>query len=139
MRILGKDVYRKVPQVQILSSPHFNFTMRFLLRSKIHRAKITEANIDYIGSITIDKDLIEKSGLMEGEKVLVASVTSGERLETYVITGERGSGILCMNGAAAHKIKVGEIVIVMGFELSDEPIKPKIVLVDENNKFSGLV
>jgi len=113
--------------------------MRFLLRSKIHRAKITEANIDYIGSITIDKDLIEKSGLMEGEKVLVASVTSGERLETYVITGERGSGILCMNGAAAHKIKVGEIVIVMGFELSDEPIKPKIVLVDENNKFSGLV
>lgn len=110
--------------------------MRFILRSKIHRAKVTEANLDYIGSITIDKELIDKSGLMEGERVLVTSWTSGARLETYVIAGELGSGVICMNGPAAHLIKVGEIIVIMGFELTDQPIVPKIVLVDENNKFS---
>ncbi len=78
--------------------------MRFLLRSKINRAKVTEANINYVGSITIDKNLIEKTGLMEGERVLVTSVTSGARLETYVIAGEAGSGVLCMNGPTAHLI-----------------------------------
>lgn len=109
--------------------------MRFVLRSKIHKAIVTEANVDYIGSITIDEDLIEKAGLWPGEKVLVASNTSGARLETYVIAGKRGSGIICMNGAAAHLIKQGEEVIIMGFELTDKPIKPKNILVDNQNKF----
>ncbi len=111
------------------------YIMRWILHSKIHKATVTNADLDYIGSITIDEDLIEKVGFWLGEKVLVASNTSGARLETYVIVGERGSGIICMNGAAAHLIKVGEEIIVMGFELTDKPIKPKNVLVDKNNKF----
>ncbi|MAG12477.1 aspartate 1-decarboxylase [bacterium] len=109
--------------------------MRFILRSKIHKATVTEANLDYIGSITIDEELIEKANLWPGEKVLVASITSGARLETYIIAGERGSGTICMNGAAAHLIKKGEEIIVMGFELTDKPINPKNILVDKNNKF----
>lgn len=109
--------------------------MRFVLRSKIHKATVTEANLDYIGSITIDENLIEKAGLWPGEKVLVVNNTTGARLETYVIAGERGFGIICMNGAAAHLIKTGEEIIVMGFELTDKPIKPKNILVDKNNNF----
>lgn len=109
--------------------------MRWLLRSKIHKAKVTEANLDYVGSITIDEELIDKVGVFPGEKVLVVSNTSGTRLETYVIAGERKSGTICMNGAAAHLIELGEEIIIMGFELTDKPIKPKIILVDENNKF----
>ena len=109
--------------------------MRSVLHGKIHNATVTEANLAYIGSITIDVDLIEKSGLWPGEKVLVVSNTTGERLETYVIEGERGSGVICMNGASARKIKKGEVVIIMGFELSEKPIKAKNVLVDEQNKF----
>ena len=108
--------------------------MRFVLRSNIFRAKVTEANLNYTGSITIDSDLIEKAGLWVGEKVLVVSNTSGARLETYVISGKAGSGVICMNGAAAHLIKKDEIIIIMGFELSDKQIKPNIVFVDENNK-----
>jgi aspartate 1-decarboxylase len=109
--------------------------MRWVLRSKIHKAIVTEANLNYIGSITIDEDLVEKAGLLHGEKVLVVSNTSGARLETYVIVGKRRSGIICMNGAASHLIKAGEEIIVMGFELTDKPIKPKSILVDKNNKF----
>ena len=109
--------------------------MRWALRSKIHKATVTEADLDYIGSITIDKSLMEKAGFWAGEKVMVVSNTSGARLETYVITGKRGSGIICMNGAAAHLIKVGEEIIVMGFELADKPIKAKNILVDKKNKF----
>lgn len=109
--------------------------MRWILRSKIHKAIVTEADLDYVGSITIDEDLIDKVGFMPGEKVLVVDNTNGARLETYVIVGERGSGIICMNGAAAHLIKTGDEIIIMGFELSDKPIKPKNILVDKNNKF----
>ena len=109
--------------------------MRFVLRSKIHKATVTDANLGYIGSITIDEELIDKAGFWPGEKVLVASNTTGARLETYVITGGRGSGTICMNGAAAHLIKRGEEIIVMGFELTDKPIKAKNVLVDGKNKF----
>ncbi|MEK6894215.1 MAG: aspartate 1-decarboxylase [Nanoarchaeota archaeon] len=109
--------------------------MREVIHAKIHRATVTEANINYVGSITIDKDLIERVGLWPGEKVLVVSVTSGARLETYVIEGQSGSGVICMNGAAAHLIKKGEIVIIIGFELTDKPITPKRILVNENNKF----
>jgi len=109
--------------------------MRWVLRSKIHKAHVTEANLNYTGSITIDEDLIEKASFWPGEKVLVVSNTSGARLETYVIAGKRNSGIICMNGAAAHLIKKGEEIIIMGFELTDKPIKPKNILVDKNNKF----
>lgn len=109
--------------------------MRWVLRSKIHNATVTEANLSYIGSITIDPELIEQTGLWVGEKVLVVSNTSGARLETYVIAGARGSGWICMNGAAAHLIGVGEQIIVMGFELTANPVQPKVVLVDAGNKF----
>lgn len=109
--------------------------MRWVVRSKIHNAYVTEANLAYLGSITIDEDLIERTGLWPGEKVLVVSNTSGARLETYVITGPRGSGIICMNGAAAHLIKAGEQIIIMGFELTDRPITPQIILVDQANHF----
>ena len=108
--------------------------MRHVLRSKIHNAYVTEANLAYIGSITIDEDLMDAVGLWEGERVLVVSNTSGHRLETYVITGERGSGTIAMNGAAAHLINKSEQIIIMGFELTDAPIIPSVVLVDRHNK-----
>ncbi len=109
--------------------------MRILVRSKIHNATVTEANLAYIGSITIDEELVERAGLWPGEKVLVVSNTTGERLETYVIVGPRGSGTITMNGAAAHLIKAGEQVIIMAFEISAEPVETTFILVDENNKF----
>ena len=109
--------------------------MRWILRSKIHKATVTDADLDYIGSITIDEELIEKAGFLPGEKVLVVNNTNGERLETYVIVGEKGSGKICMNGAAAHLIKVNDEIIIMGFELTDKEIKAKNILVDKNNKF----
>ena len=109
--------------------------MRWLMRSKIHNATVTEANLAYVGSITIDQELLDRVGLWPGEKVLVVSNTSGARLETYVIAGEAGSGAICVNGAAAHLIGEGEQIIVMGFELSDRPLTPKVVLVDAHNRF----
>ncbi len=110
--------------------------MRWYLRSKIHNAIITEAKTDYIGSITIDSVLLKKSGLHEGEKVSVWDITNGERLETYVIAGKENSRVICMNGAAAKKIKKGHQVIIAGFELADKKISPQIILVDKNNKFT---
>ena len=109
--------------------------MRWLMRSKIHNAKVTEANLAYVGSITIDEDLLDMVGLWAGERVLVVSNTSGARLETYIIAGKRGSGAMCVNGAAAHLIGEGEQIIVMGFELCAEPIAPKVILVDGRNRF----
>lgn len=109
--------------------------MRFLLRSKIHQAVVTGASVDYVGSIAIDLDLVERAGFMVGEKVLVVSNTSGSRLETYIIEAPRGSGTVEMNGAAAHLIQKGEEIIIMGFELADEPVNPKLVLVDRENRF----
>ena len=108
--------------------------MRFVLRSKIHKATVTEANLAYIGSITIDEELIQKAGFWPGEKVLVVSNSTGARLETYVIPGARGSGVICMNGGAARLITKGEEVTIMGFELTDKPIKPLNILVDERNR-----
>lgn len=109
--------------------------MRELLSSKIHKARVTEANLEYIGSITIDQELLERVNLWVGQKVLVVSNTSGARLETYVIAGEPGSGVICLNGAAAHLIKKDEEVIIIGFEFSDVPIQPKQILVDKSNRF----
>lgn len=109
--------------------------MRWVLRSKIHHARVTETNLDYIGSIMIDADLIERVGIWPGEKVLVVSNSSGARLETYVIEGERDGCGICMNGAAAHLIKTGEEIIIMGFELAEGPVVPQMILVDEHNRF----
>ena len=109
--------------------------MRWVMRSKIHKAIVTEANLAYVGSITIDEGLVTKAGLMAGERVLITSNDSGARLETYVILGERDSGSICMNGAAAHLIKPGEEIIIMGFELTDRPVVPKVILVDKQNRF----
>lgn len=108
--------------------------MRWFLSSKIHKATVTEADLEYIGSITIDEDLLKAVDLRPGEKVTVVSNTSGSRLDTYVIAGEPGSGVLCMNGAAAHLIKKGEEVIIMGYQLAEDTIEAKAVLVDSHNK-----
>ena len=105
------------------------------MRSKIHKATVTEANLDYVGSITIDEDLIELAGLWPGEKVLIADNTNGARLETYVMVGERGAGTIRMNGASAHLINVGDELIIMGYELTDVPIEATKILVDKQNRF----
>jgi aspartate 1-decarboxylase len=110
--------------------------MRWVLHAKIHKATVTEANLGYVGSITIDEALLEKTGLWPGEKVQVVDNTNGARLETYIIKGERDSGVICMNGAAAHLVKAGDEIIVMGYELRDAPLPdPKMVLVDKQNRF----
>ena len=110
--------------------------MRWVMRSKIHNATVTEANLAYIGSVTIDMDLCDRVGLWENEKVLIVSNTSGARLETYVIAGPRGSGAIEINGAAAHLIARGEQVIIMGFEMTDVPIPPRVILVDAHNRYA---
>lgn len=111
-----------------------------VLRSKLHRAVVTEADVDYVGSITIDMDLADAAGLIEGEVVLVADLNNGNRLETYVMAGQRGSGTICMNGAAANLINVGDRVIVMAWAYAspDEArsLKPTVVVVDENNRIT---
>ena len=105
------------------------------MRSKIHKATVVQADVNYIGSITIDEALMERVGLWAGERVLVVSNTSGSRLETYVIPGERDTGVINMNGAAAHLIKTGEEIIIIAFELSDRPITPRQILVDKQNRY----
>ena len=110
--------------------------MRWLLRSKIHRATVTETRLDYEGSITIDEALLEKAGMWNGEKVLIADVNNGNRFETYILPGKRDSGIIAINGAASHLCKEGDKVIIMGFELTDQPIKANVILVDEKNRVS---
>lgn len=109
-----------------------------LLKSKIHCATVTEANLHYMGSITIDTDLIEKSGLLPGEQVHVVNNSNGERIETYVIQGERGSGCICLNGAAARKFQVGDEVIIMAYAVMTPEeamgFKPKVIFPNEDNK-----
>lgn len=109
--------------------------LRNYMLAKIHKATVTRADVNYVGSITIDEELLEKTGLHENERVLVVSNTSGARLETYIIKGEKGSGAIEMNGAAAHLVRAGDEVIIMAFILSETPVEPKAILVDENNKF----
>lgn len=107
-----------------------------ILKSKIHRVKVTEANLEYIGSITIDEDLMDASGIVAGEQVSVVDNTNGARLETYVIPGKRGSGCICMNGAAAHLMHVGDTVIIMAYALMTpeeaKTFKPQIVFPIDN-------
>jgi len=109
--------------------------VRWVLRSKIHHASVTEADLDYVGSLTVDHDLILKAGFWPGEKVSVVNVTNGHRIETYLFSGEAGSGVICANGAAAHKITKGDKIIIIGYELTDKPIAAQAILVDEKNKF----
>jgi len=106
-----------------------------MLKSKIHRATVTQADVNYIGSITIDRDLIDRVGLYPGELVHVWNVDNGLRFETYVFEGERGSGEIIVNGAAAHRVSVGHRVIIAAFCLTDEPVKARVILVDEHNKY----
>lgn len=109
-----------------------------ILKSKIHRATITHANLNYIGSISIDEDLMDAANLIEFEKVQVVNINNGERLETYVIKGERGSGVISLNGAAARKAQPGDLVIIAAFAHLDfeeaKSFKPSIVFPDSNNK-----
>ncbi|MBP5243138.1 MAG: aspartate 1-decarboxylase [Succinivibrio sp.] len=108
-----------------------------MIHGKIHRATITEANLEYVGSITIDEDLLDASGILPGEKVQIVNNNNGARLETYTIPGERGSGVICLNGAAARCAMKGDIVIIIAYAQMDEQearaLKPKVVLVDEKN------
>lgn len=109
-----------------------------VLKSKIHRVKITQAELHYVGSITLDQDLMDAANLIEGEKVHVLNINNGERLETYVITGERGSRQVCINGPAARKMQVGDIVIVISYASMDfeeaKSFKPTLCFPDQNNR-----
>jgi aspartate 1-decarboxylase len=107
---------------------------RQLLKSKIHRATVTEADLSYVGSITLDQTLMEAVDLWPGELVHVWNISNGERFETYALAGDHGSGIVRINGAGAHKAKPGDLVIVASFALSDQPVIPKAILVDEENR-----
>lgn len=107
-----------------------------VLKSKLHRIKVTDANLNYIGSITIDQDLMDEANIIAGEKVQIVDNNNGERFETYVITGERGSGCVCLNGAAARKVQIGDTIIVISYALMDfeeaKNFQPWVVFPDNN-------
>lgn len=116
---------------------------RTLMNGKIHRATVTEANLNYVGSITIDEDLLDAVGMMANEKVAIVNNNNGARLETYIIPGERGSGVVCLNGAAARLVQEGDIVIIISYVLVAEDKvrehKPKVAIMDENNRIKELI
>ena len=107
-----------------------------ICKSKIHRVSITQADLNYVGSITIDEDLMDAANLIEGEKVQIVNINNGERIETYVIKGERNSGVICLNGPAARKCAVGDVVIIIGYALMDfelaKTFKPALVFPENN-------
>ncbi|SMB92334.1 L-aspartate 1-decarboxylase [Desulfonispora thiosulfatigenes DSM 11270] len=113
-----------------------------MLKSKIHRAKVTEANLDYVGSITIDQNLMDAAGIYPNEKVQIVNNNNGARLETYTIAGKRGSGIICLNGAAARLVQPNDILIIISYCLLEEKEvfkhKPMVVFVNDNNKITHL-
>ena len=115
--------------------------MRVMLKSKIHRATVTQADLHYVGSIAIDRNLMEAADLLENEQVLIADITNGARLETYVIPAPAGSGVIGINGAAAHMVGQGDLVIIMSFATVDDSearaMKPRVVHVDECNRILG--
>ncbi|QEY26082.1 aspartate 1-decarboxylase [Neisseria zalophi] len=116
---------------------------RTMLGGKIHRATVTEADLNYVGSITIDQDLLDAAGIYLNEKVQVVNNNNGQRFETYTIPGERGSGVVCLNGAAARLAQPGDIVIIMSYLMmnNEEAVKhePKVVLVNENNQIRDII
>lgn len=109
-----------------------------VLKSKIHRATVTEADLNYVGSITIDEELLDAANMIEGEKVLVVNVNNGERLETYIIRGKRGSQTICMNGPAARKVAAGDVIIIISFASMDfeeaKTFKPRVIFPDASNR-----
>ncbi|GAA3994512.1 aspartate 1-decarboxylase [Allokutzneria multivorans] len=115
---------------------------RTMLKSKIHRATVTQADLDYVGSVTVDEDLMDAADLLPGEQVAIVDVTNGARLETYVIPGERGSGVLGINGAAAHLVHPGDLVILIAYGLMDDvesrAHQPKVIFVDARNSIVEL-
>ena len=116
--------------------------MRIMMKSKIHRATVTQADLDYVGSVTRDAALMEAADLLEGEQVAIVDITNGARIETYVIPGERGSGVIGINGAAAHLVHPGDLVIIMSYALVTDAearaLEPKVVHVDEKNQIVKL-
>ena len=116
--------------------------MRIMLKSKIHRATVTQADLHYVGSIAIDTELMEAADLLEGERVVIADITNGARLETYVIPAPRGSGIIGINGAAAHLVNAGDLVIIMNYGMFEDAearsLKPRVVHVDDRNRIVSL-
>lgn len=108
-----------------------------VMKSKIHRVKVTQAELHYVGSITIDEELMEAANLVEGEKVQIVNVNNGERIETYVITGERGSGMICMNGPAARRVQVGDVIIIIAYGMMESAeakgFTPSVIFPDEHN------
>ncbi|MFJ7725577.1 aspartate 1-decarboxylase [Neobacillus sp. NPDC097160] len=116
---------------------------RTMMNGKIHRATVTEANLNYVGSITIDEDILDAVGMMSNEKVQIVNNNNGARLETYIIPGERGSGVICLNGAAARLVQEGDIVIIISYALVAEEMvqmhTPKVAIMDENNKIKELI
>jgi aspartate 1-decarboxylase len=115
--------------------------LRVMLRSKIHRATVTDANIDYEGSLTVDEQLLKAAGMLPYEQVMVSNLNNSERFETYVIPGPAGSGIICLNGPAAHKGKVGDRLVIFCYEMYNEEelkrYRPRIILVDEKNRIKS--
>lgn len=113
-----------------------------MLKGKIHRAKVTQAELDYVGSITVDEELLKAAGILEYEKVQIVDIQNGNRFETYTISGEAGSGMICLNGAAARCVSVGDKIIIMAYAGYDqqeaEEHKPAVVFVDENNHISRI-
>ena len=111
------------------------------MKSKIHRVKVTQAELHYVGSITIDEDLMDAADIVENEKVQIVNINNGERLETYVITGERGSGEVCLNGPAARKVQVGDIIIIISYGSVDKEEarehKPIVIFPDSQNKLTA--
>ena len=116
--------------------------MRIMMKSKIHRATVTQADLDYVGSVTLDAALMEAADLLEGEQVAIVDITNGARIETYVIPGPRGSGVIGINGAAAHLVHPGDLVIIMSYAVLDDAearaLKPRVVHVDEKNRIVKL-
>ena len=110
-----------------------------MLKGKIHRATVVQAELDYVGSITVDEDLLDSAGILEYEKVSIVDINNGNRFETYTIAGERGSGMICLNGAAARCVQTGDKIIIMCYaQMTPEEVKknpPKVVFVDEDNKY----
>jgi aspartate 1-decarboxylase len=116
---------------------------RTMMNAKIHRARVTEANLNYVGSVTIDEDILDAVGIVENEKVQIVNNNNGARLETYVIVGERGSGVVCLNGAAARLVQKDDVVIIISYGLvKEEDVQghqPKIAIMDENNKIVDMI
>lgn len=116
--------------------------LRYMLKSKIHRAVVTEANLNYVGSVTIDKNLMEAADILENEKVTIVNINNGQRFDTYVIEGEADSGLMCLNGAAARLVEVGDLIIILTYTLleTEECInyQPRLVFVNDKNQIQQI-